>query len=199
MSTSTTISSPVELTPPETSYQADDDEDTSLRTPESDSDSNSGFAGEQDGYELRSLSQPGRMGDGDAAGQDETGEHGVLIAQGRDSDEDDGDVVYDAFRESDEEDSAQLRRRRRRLRGRRKEFLYTKEEEKKVIRKFDWNLVGFLALLYMLSFLDRSSMFLKPFVLAIFDCFGGPFADGAWVVSSRYWKCWWPWIDLPVT
>lgn len=179
MSTSTTISSPVELTPPETSYQADDDEDTSLRTPESDSDSNSGFTGEQDGYELRSLSRPGRMGgggDGDAAGQDDTGEHGALIAQGRDSDEDDGDVVYDAFRESDEEDSAQLRRRRRRLRGRRKEFLYTKEEEKKVIRKFDWNLVGFLALLYMLSFLDRSSMFLKPFVLAVFlIVLGGPF------------------------
>lgn len=180
MSTSTTISSPVELTPPETSYQADDDdEETSLRTPVSDSDSNSGFTGEQDGYELRSLSRPGRVGgggggDGDA-GQDDTGEHGALIARGRDSDEDERDVVYDAFRESDEEDSAQLRRRRRRLRGRRKEFLYTKEEEKKVIRKFDWNLVGFLALLYMLSFLDRSSMFLKSFVFGCFGCFGGLF------------------------
>lgn len=165
MSTSTTISSPVELTPPATSYQADDDEETSLRTPESDSDSNSGFPGERDGYELRSLSRSERAGGGDDdAIQDDAGEHGTLIARGRDSDEDEGDVVYDAFRESDEEDSSQLRRRRRRLRGRRKEFLYTREEEKKVIRKFDWNLAGFLALLYMLSFLDRSSTFSKSFV-----------------------------------
>lgn len=165
MSTSTTISSPVELTPPATSYQADDDEETSLRTPESDSDSNSRFTGEPDGYELRSLSRSGRVagvGGGDDAIQDDAGEHGALIARAQDSDEDEGDVVYDAFRESDEENSLQLRRRRRRLRGRRKEFLYTREEEKKVIRKFDWNLVGFLAFLYMLSFLDRSSTFPSP-------------------------------------
>lgn len=165
MSTSTTISSPVELTPPATSYQADDDEETSLRTPESDSDSNSGFTGEPGGYELRSLSRSGHVagvGGGDDAIQDDAGEHGALIARAaQDSDEDEGDVVYDAFRESDEENSLQLRRRRRRLRGRRKEFLYTREEEKAVTRKFDWNLVGFLALLYMLSFLDRSSTFLS--------------------------------------
>lgn len=162
MSTSTTISSPVELTPPATSYEG-----TSLRTPASDSDSNSGFTGEPDGYELRSLSRSGRVAgvagvdDGDDAIQDDAGEHGALIARAQDSEEDEGDVVYDAFRESDEENSLQLRRRRRRLRGRRKEFLYTREEEKKVIRKFDWNLVGFLAFLYMLSFLDRSSTFLR--------------------------------------
>lgn len=187
MSTPTTIPSPVELTPSATSYQADDDDDddddgTSLHTPpEGDSDSGSGFAGEQ-GYELRSLSRSGRVGSGgdggagdddddDGAGHDGAGEHGALIAQSRDSDEDEGDVVYDAFRESDEEDSAQLRRRRRRLRGRRKEFLYTREEERKVIRKFDFNLVGFLALLYMLSFLDRSSTFLGPLSLSL--CSGG--------------------------
>lgn len=177
MSTSKNISSPVELTPSATSYQADDDDDddddeTSLHTPESDSDSGSGFAGEQ-GYELRSLSRSGRVGSGGGgggAGHDGASEHGALIAPGPDSDDDEGDVVYDAFRESDEEDSAQLRRRRR-LRGRRKEFLYTREEEKKVIRKFDFNLVGFLALLYMLSFLDRSSTFLGPLSLSL--CSGG--------------------------
>lgn len=34
---------------------------------------------------------------------------------------------------------------------------YTYEEEKAIIRKFDRRLVLFMALLYMLSFLDRSS------------------------------------------
>jgi hypothetical protein len=44
--------------------------------------------------------------------------------------------------------------------------LYTPDEERAVVRKFDRKLVLFVALLYMLSFLDRSSMApisLKPF------------------------------------
>jgi hypothetical protein len=36
--------------------------------------------------------------------------------------------------------------------------LYTPDEERAVVRKFDKRLVLFVALLYMLSFLDRSSM-----------------------------------------
>lgn len=40
--------------------------------------------------------------------------------------------------------------------------LYTPDEERAVVRKFDRRLVLFVALLYMLSFLDRSSMFLSP-------------------------------------
>ena len=42
-------------------------------------------------------------------------------------------------------------------------MLYTPDEETSVIRKFDCRLVLFVALLYMLSFLDRSSMFLYFF------------------------------------
>ena len=38
-------------------------------------------------------------------------------------------------------------------------MLYTPDEEQSIIRKFDRRLVLFVALLYMLSFLDRSSMF----------------------------------------
>ena len=38
-------------------------------------------------------------------------------------------------------------------------MLYTPDEETSVVRKFDCRLVLFVALLYMLSFLDRSSMF----------------------------------------
>ena len=37
--------------------------------------------------------------------------------------------------------------------------LYTPDEERAVVRKFDRKLVVFVALLYMLSFLDRSSLF----------------------------------------
>lgn len=36
--------------------------------------------------------------------------------------------------------------------------LYTPDEERAVVRKFDRRLVAFVAFLYMLSFLDRSSM-----------------------------------------
>jgi hypothetical protein len=36
---------------------------------------------------------------------------------------------------------------------------YTPEEESEVVRRFDRRLVPFLAFLYLLSFLDRSSMF----------------------------------------
>ena len=41
-------------------------------------------------------------------------------------------------------------------------MLYTPEEERSVIRKFDRHLVLFVAFLYMLSFLDRSSTSLRP-------------------------------------
>lgn len=37
---------------------------------------------------------------------------------------------------------------------------FTQEEEQKVVRKLDRRLARFVALLYLLSFLDRSSMFL---------------------------------------
>lgn len=46
---------------------------------------------------------------------------------------------------------------------------YTAEEEAEVVRKFDRKLVLFVALLYMLSFLDRSSkrfLPLSPLVLS---------------------------------
>ena len=39
---------------------------------------------------------------------------------------------------------------------------YTPEEEKEVVSRLDRRLVTLLALLYMLSFLDRSSKFLNP-------------------------------------
>ena len=38
-------------------------------------------------------------------------------------------------------------------------MLYTPDEEQAVLRKLDRRLVSFMALLYMLSFLDRSSVY----------------------------------------
>lgn len=43
--------------------------------------------------------------------------------------------------------------------------LYTPDEERAVVRKFDRNLVLFVALLYMLSFLDRSSKSIHAWIL----------------------------------
>ena len=40
--------------------------------------------------------------------------------------------------------------------------LYTPDEERSVVRKLDRHLVLFVAFLYMLSFLDRSSTFSNP-------------------------------------
>ena len=42
--------------------------------------------------------------------------------------------------------------------------LYTPDEERTVVKKFDKRLVFFVALLYMLSFLDRSSKFIFELV-----------------------------------
>lgn len=47
--------------------------------------------------------------------------------------------------------------------------LYTPDEERAVVRKFDRRLVLFVALLYMLSFLDRSSMLFPTRSVAISD------------------------------
>lgn len=49
--------------------------------------------------------------------------------------------------------------------------LYTPDEERAVIRKFDRRLVLIVALLYMLSFLDRSSMYMfHPGLSALIFC-----------------------------
>ena len=55
-------------------------------------------------------------------------------------------------------------------------MLYTPDEERSVIRIFDCRLVVFVALLYMLSFLDRSSKFSYLFNLSM-------------LIRVRHWKC----------
>jgi hypothetical protein len=65
--------------------------------------------------------------------------------------------------------------------------LYTPDEERAVVRKFDRKLVCFVALLYMLSFLDRSSMCPGPALLPLsrnaIYCYITP------LTNCRYWQC----------
>jgi hypothetical protein len=63
--------------------------------------------------------------------------------------------------DEEEEDEKYTRRRGASMSTVHSFQLYTPDEERAVVRKFDRKLVLFVALLYMLSFLDRSS--LSPF------------------------------------
>jgi hypothetical protein len=64
----------------------------------------------------------------------------------------------DEDEEIDEEKYHDASRRRASVSTLQSYQLYTPDEERAVVRKFDRRLVLFVALLYMLSFLDRSSM-----------------------------------------
>ena len=66
--------------------------------------------------------------------------------------------VDHAVEDEDEESYRDGPRRRASMSTVQSYQLYTPDEERAVVRKFDRRLVLFVALLYMLSFLDRSSM-----------------------------------------
>lgn len=91
---------------------------------------------DEDGCELQERGRRGRVG---GTGDEEKG-YGVS--------------------EAEEEESDEQRRRRGlvTVRTRQRRELYTAEEEKAVVRKFDRRLVVFVALLYLLAFLDRSNI-----------------------------------------
>ena len=73
------------------------------------------------------------------------------------------DPDFEDSHSDDEEKFTSLPRSRRASTSTLHSFmLYTPDEERSVIRKFDRRLVLFVALLYMLSFLDRSSKSLRP-------------------------------------
>lgn len=105
-------------------------------TPDANSDSDSDLEMEQGGESYKMTSQAGRP----AAGDDEDEE------------------------EDDDDDSEKYGRRRRgtSISTVQSFQLYTPDEERAVVRKFDRKLVLFVALLYMLSFLDRSSKIINP-------------------------------------
>lgn len=88
-----------------------------------------------EGYELKDLRVPKRTNDEPKADDDAPG-----------SDSDDHDTPYPSRARRDSASTTQSF------------MLYTPDEERAVKRKFDRRLVLFVAFLYMLSFLDRSSM-----------------------------------------
>lgn len=53
---------------------------------------------------------------------------------------------------------------------------YTEDEDSAVVKKFDRRLVIFLAFLYLLSFLDRSSMYIRLM------------ENSRWANGNRHWK-----------
>lgn len=56
------------------------------------------------------------------------------------------------------------------------EFFWSRETERRIVRRTDIYLVGFMAVLYTLGFLDRSSKFIHP-------------KFGRKLTRARYWKC----------
>ena len=87
-------------------------------------------------------------------GEGELGESFKLQPRGKDAEKGGGED------DEDEEDDMGYRdsgRRRASVSTVQSYQLYTPDEERAVVRKFDRKLVIFVALLYMLSFLDRSS------------------------------------------
>lgn len=71
--------------------------------------------------------------------------------------EDDFDPEFEDWQSGDEKDDRTSKARRASVSMVQSFMLYTPDEERAVIKKFDRRLVLFVALLYMLSFLDRSS------------------------------------------
>lgn len=120
-------------------------------TPDANSDSDSDLEMEEGGESYKMTSRAGR-----AVGDDE-----------------------DEEEEEDEDDREKYGRRRRgtSISTVQSFQLYTPDEERAVVRKFDRRLVLFVALLYMLSFLDRSSEVINPF------------CSRSSTDIDRYWKC----------
>lgn len=87
--------------------------------------------------------------------------------QSRRKDAEKGVVGHDAFEDDEDEDTLPHERRRASVSTVQSYQLYTPDEERAVVRKFDRKLVLFVALLYMLSFLDRSSTPYLPRVVIV--------------------------------
>jgi hypothetical protein len=85
-------------------------------------------------------------------------EHGIELRE-RDSEKARGSELYEEPDTEDDEDGSRLQRRASASTVHSFQ-LYTPDEERAVVRKFDRRLVLFVHLLYLLSFLDRSSKYL---------------------------------------
>jgi hypothetical protein len=119
----------------------------SPRSLEDDTDSNSDMhqtPDDEEGYELQPMKAKGGTDDED----DEDNEGEKLLGGGEEEEEDyagEDEVLYAVDEPDDVVLGSPVRPRRRR-----REFLYTRAEERAVVRKLDKYLVGGLAVLYML-------------------------------------------------
>jgi hypothetical protein len=119
-----------------------------VRTPDEDSEGDEeGDVDVEGAYELRTFSR-GNDNREAAMGGDSEGMRSGSGSDTAEKEEEEG--------EGEEEEGKHTRRRRRRTSAQSFE-LYTPDEERVVVKKFDRRLVASLAGLYMLSFLDRSS------------------------------------------
>lgn len=151
------------------SSQADADSDNSSPGPK-----NSAFSDARDSVELHTLLRTS-IENGNPLSQ----QSGEAVSQGEsDEDEEDGKDIQSRSGISDLSES------------------YTQQEERAIVRKFDRRLVLFMALLYLLSFLDRSSQtpplntqaLLSFFIsqYSLLSCYA-PLTDMNYL--SRHWKC----------
>lgn len=142
-------------------------------------DSDSSFAADQEGVPLQQLSKKKKkksrsrnLGPGfrpQSQGNGSDSEENVLYNRRSHEDGDEGGLVVRWSQDGGSPRSLnKLREKHRRRTGRNRrgngdedripgDLLFTPEEERRVVRKMDKYLVGFLAGLYMLSFLDRSN------------------------------------------
>ena len=90
----------------------------------------------------------------------------------------------DSHSDEEEESLSSLRFRRASDSKLQSFMLYTPDEETSVIRKFDRRLVLFVALLYMLSFLDRSSTVLHPIDCSVLTAIRYRECEDCWFVGG---------------
>lgn len=94
---------------------------------------------------------------------DEASEDGRLLSEKSDDDGADDEVIFKVDSDADDNIVESARRRvRRQRRRRRTDFLYTRQEERAVVRKLDKHVVGGMAVLYMLRYVVCAEKKEKP-------------------------------------
>ncbi|KAK0671146.1 major facilitator superfamily domain-containing protein, partial [Cercophora samala] len=123
--------------------------------------------------DLRSVDalEKGQYGEEEEEDLFERGRGRGVDRRGRQDDDDDDEE------EEEEQSPMTVKRKPIMINKPKKEFIFTAEEERAVVKKFDRRVVVFMAVLYMLAFLDRSSTLYPPlFVVGI---------KGMYVVADR--------------
>ena len=161
--------------PPQKQYTPPSDSPSNAATPRTgsalsdgkdDDDGDLEVHGEDD-YELQPLKRRVEKSRGNDDEHDDSGQ------EDGDEDSNGGDEVLYAADEPSEPDSpGQLRTPPRMRRAQKREFLYTRKEERAVVKKLDRYLVGGLALLYMLRYGARQALRMQLLMQGILQLSG---------------------------